>query len=203
MSTISSDYLTQQKKLHQDSCYGAASLTYAPLIVDIMETTGFRSVCDYGAGKCRLGIALKSKVKQFDYFPFDPAFSEYGDAKPAELVCCIDVLEHIEPEYLEEVISQLGKLTTHVGIFSVHTGPARKVLADGRNAHLIQQPASWWLEKLLPHFDIIQLTPVKRGFWVIVQRKGADHARLFVRKADYASVMGKISRWVRRIFKPL
>jgi hypothetical protein len=75
------------------------------------------------------------------------------------LVSCIDVLEHIESEYLEEVISQLEKLTTHVGIFSVHTGPARKVLADGRNAHLIQQPASWGLQKLIPHFDIIQLTP--------------------------------------------
>jgi hypothetical protein len=203
MTTISNDYLTQQKQLHQDSRYGAASLTYAPLIVDIMETTGFRSVCDYGAGKCRLGIALKAGVKQFGYFPFDPAFPEYGEAKPAELVSCIDVLEHIEPQYLEEVISQLEKLTTHVGIFSVHTGPARKVLADGRNAHLIQQPASWWLEKLLPHFDIIQLTPVKRGDWVIVQRKGTDHARLFVRKADYASAMGKLRRWGRRIFKPL
>ncbi len=203
MSTISHDYLTQQKKLHEDTHYGSASLNYAPLIVDILEATGFRSVCDYGAGKCRLRDALKSSVQRFNYFPFDPAFPEYGEAKPAELVTCIDVLEHIEPEYLEDVIGQLRTLTTHVGIFSIHTGPARKVLADGRNAHLIQQPASWWLEKLLPHFDIIQLTPVKRGFWVIVQRKGTNHARLFVRKADYASLIGKIARRIRRLFKPL
>jgi len=203
MNTISADYLAQQKQLHQDVRYGTASVGYAPLIVDIVEASGFRSVCDYGAGKCRLGQALRRKIKKFDYYPFDPAFPEYGPAKTAEIVACIDVLEHIEPEYLDQVITQLAKLTTHIGFFSIHTAPAKKVLADGRNAHLIQQPASWWMGKLLPHFDVIQLTPVKRGFWVIVQSKGSNHARLFVQKPGYATITGKIKRWFRRSFRPL
>ena len=203
MKTISNDYLVQQKQLHQNAGYGTASLIYAPLILDILEATGFRSICDYGAGKCRLGLVLKRKVKQFDYYPVDPAFPEYGLARPAELVTCIDVLEHIEPSYLDGVIAELESLTTHVGVFSIHTGPAKKFLADGRNAHLIQQSSYWWMEKLLPHFDIIQLTPVKRGFWVIVQRKGSDHARLFVRKAEYTSLTGKLRRWIRRCVRPL
>lgn len=202
MPTISDDYLIQQQKLHADSKgYGSASLGYAPLIADIMEMTGFRSICDYGAGKQRLKIALQPIIKKFDYFPFDPAFPEYGDARPAELVVCLDVLEHIEPEYLDEVIGQLKRLTTHVALFSIHTGAAHKTLADGRNAHLIQRPSSWWLEKLLPHFDIIQLTPVKRGFWIIVQHKEASHARLFVRKPDHTTLCGKIKRWARRLLK--
>jgi hypothetical protein len=199
VNTISSDYLTKQKELHQNPRYGSASVDYAPIIIDILETTGFRSICDYGAGKCRLGVILKKKMPMIDYFPYDPAFPEYGPAKPAELVACIDVLEHIEPEFLENVIQELSCLTTHVGFFSIHTGPAKKTLADGRNAHLIQKPASWWLERLLPYFDIIQLTPVKRGFWVIVQHKGSDHTGMFVkRKRDYAALWGKLQRFVRR-----
>lgn len=180
MNTISNDYLQKQQELHKNPKYGSASLSYASLIISILLTTGFRSICDYGAGKCRLGKEIKKILPNIAYYPYDPAFPEYGSPRPAEFVTCIDVLEHIEPEFLDEVIRELSSLTTHVGFFSIHTGPAKKNLPDGRNAHLIQKPASWWLEKLLPHFDIIQLTPVKRGFWVIVERKGSNHAYMFI-----------------------
>lgn len=203
MSTISEQYRSQQKELHQNKKYGAASLSFAPLVVDIMERTGFRSVSDYGAGKCRLRDALSQKISKFDYYPFDPAFPEYGAPQPAELVTCIDVLEHIEPDYLDTVIKELASITNAVGFISIHTGPAKKFLSDGRNAHLIQQPACWWLEKLIPSFDIIQIMPVKRGFWVLVQRKDANYSRLFVQKPDYASLGGKLKRRVRRLFNPL
>lgn len=203
MSTISEQYRSQQKELHQNKKYGAASLSFAPLVIDIMERTGFRSISDYGAGKCRLRVALSQKISKFDYYPFDPAFPEYGAPQSSELVTCIDVLEHIEPDYLDTVIKELASITKEVGFISIHTGPAKKFLSDGRNAHLIQQPAYWWLEKLIPSFDVIQITPVKRGFWVLVQRKGANYSKLFVQKPDYASLGGKLKRWIRRLFKPL
>lgn len=180
MNTISNDYLEKQQELHRNPKYGSASLSYSPLIISMLIATGFRSICDYGAGKCRLGMEIKKRLPKIAYYPYDPAFPEYGPPRSAEFVACIDVLEHIEPEFLDEVIDELSSLTTHVGFFSIHTGPAKKILPDGRNAHLIQKPASWWLEKLLPHFDIIQLTPVKRGFWVIVERKGSNHADMFI-----------------------
>lgn len=201
MNTISDSYLALQKELHrnQDS-YGSASVGYAPLVLDILEITGFKSISDYGAGKCRLGNILKDKAKSIEYFPFDPAFPEYGEPKTAELVTCIDVLEHIEPEYLNDVVEQLSKLIEKVGLLTVHTGPAQKTLADGRNAHLIQQPASWWLEHFLPYFDIIQLMPVSQGFWVIVQRKGGKYSPLFVSKPNYATLMGRVKRRSKKMF---
>jgi hypothetical protein len=182
MATISSDYLAQQKTLHEDKSYGKASVGYTPLVVDILKKTGFRSIADYGAGKCRLKTELAKYVNQFEYFPYDPAFPEYGKPTPADVVVCIDVLEHIELDFLDEVLSQLKQMTTHVALFTIHTGNAKKILSDGRNAHIIQQPASWWLEKLLPHFDVIQLTPVKKGFWVIVEKKGASHSKILLQK---------------------
>ena len=187
MTTISSDYLAQQKTLHQNKSYGKASVGYAPLVVDILKKTGFRSVADYGAGKCRLKTELEKYVNQFEYYPYDPAFPEYGKPTAADLVVCIDVLEHIELDFLDDVLNQLKQMTSHVGLFSIHTGNAKKILSDGRNAHLIQQPATWWLEKILPHFDVIQLTPVKKGFWVIVEKKGSSHSKsLLVNKMRFS-----------------
>ena len=192
MSTISCDYLAQQKTLHENKSYGKASVGYTPLVIDILKKTGFRSIADYGAGKCRLKAELTKFVSQFEYFPYDPAFPEYGEPTPADVVVCIDVLEHIELDFLDEVLNQLKQMTNHIGLFTIHTGNAKKILSDGRNAHIIQQPATWWLEKILKHFDVIQLTPVKKGFWVIVEKKGSNHSKMLLVKKTRLSFLKKL-----------
>lgn len=50
-------------------------------------------------------------------------------------------------------------------------GPAGKVLSDGRNAHLIQKPTSWWLTRIVRRFEVIELQPCwsGHGFWVFVK----------------------------------
>jgi hypothetical protein len=110
---------------------------------------------------------------EFDYFPYDPAFPDYGSPKPADLVCCIDVLEHIEMPFLDAVLDDLGKIMSRVGLLTIHTGPAIKTLSDGRNAHLIQEPSSWWLPRLCERFEIAHLQRVPNGFWVLVEPKTA------------------------------
>ena len=170
--TISDDYRNAQKQLHENPNYGVASLQYAPIVKEVIQQIGATSISDYGAGKCRLRMKLKELgLRKFRYFPFDPAFPEYGEPKEAELVCCIDVLEHVEPLYLNDVLIDLRKITTGHGFFTIHTGPAVKTLADGRNAHLIQNPASWWLPKLCDHFEILHLQASPGGFWIVVSPK--------------------------------
>ena len=172
MKIISKSYLEEQKTLHLNPNYGVASLHFAPIIAEIMKKNKLNSLSDYGAGKLRLLEGLKKQeMGNFQYFPFDPAFPEYGEPKRAEMVCCIDVLEHVEPEYIEPTIENLAKITGKVGFFSIHIGPAGKTLSDGRNAHLTQEPTSWWLPKLCRKFNIIQLKHHKlhgSGFWVVV-----------------------------------
>ena len=170
--TISDDYRNAQKQLHENPNYGVASLQYAPIVKEVIQQIGATSISDYGAGKCRLRMKLKELgLRKFRYFPFDPAFPEYGEPKEAELVCCIDVLEHVAPFYLYAVLIDLRKITTGHGFFTIHTGPAVKTLADGRNAHLIQNPASWWLPKLCDHFEILHLQASPGGFWIVVSPK--------------------------------
>jgi hypothetical protein len=170
--TISPEYLALQQELHKNPSYGVASITYAPLVQQILEGTKAKSLSDYGAGKKNLEKALHNFGKRdFDYYPYDPAFPEYGTPRTADLVCCIDVLEHIESDFVDSVLADLGAITQKIGFFSVATGPALKILSDGRNAHLIQKPSSWWLPKLCAYFEIAQLGTDQHGFWVIVQPK--------------------------------
>jgi hypothetical protein len=128
---------------------------------------------DYGAGKKNLQRALEPAGISIDYRPYDPAFPEYGDPQEADMVCCIDVLEHIEPACLDAVLDDLARIMPGLGFFSVHTGAAGKTLSDGRNAHLIQEPARWWLPRLCERFHIHHLQHhqlMGQGFWVVVSR---------------------------------
>ena len=171
-TVISDDYRRLQQELHKNPHYGVASLGFAPMVAKLVGDLQLRSLSDYGAGKRNLKKALDAAGVAVEYFPYDPAFPEYGTARPAELVCCIDVLEHIEPEYLDNVISELHRLTQRVGFFSIHSGPAVKVLADGRNAHLIQQPSSWWLPRFCRWFEVDHLQRAPGGFFVVVSPRG-------------------------------
>jgi hypothetical protein len=174
-NTISSEYLEQQKILHLNPSYGIASLSFAPIVADLIKQISARSVSDYGAGKKNLLLGLaQNEVSDIEYFPYDPVFPEYGPPKIADLVCCIDVLEHIEPELIDNVFFELAKITLNFGFFSIHMGPAGKILPDGRNAHLIQKPTSWWLPKISEHFDVLHLQShqmMGNGVWMIVKPK--------------------------------
>ena len=172
-ATISDEYRQMQTQLHQDPEYGMASVHYAPMVAQVIKTVGAREMLDYGAGKGRLGVALKQHLNQelkiYQYDPAIPAWS--APPAPCSFVACIDVLEHIEPDLLEDVLDDLERVTARVGIFSVHTGPAKRILPNGRNAHLIQQPAAWWLPKFFARFDLMSFDRMPAGFWIVVERK--------------------------------
>ena len=165
---ISPEYLAEQQRLHENPKYGVASTLFAPIVAQLIRENGWHSVHDYGAGKRRLKEALDGFGVKVEYSAYDPVFPEYGSPQPADLVCCIDVLEHIEPDHLDAVLDDLQRITT-IGFLTIHTGAALKVLSDGRNAHLIQKPSSWWLPKLCERFEIVHLASLPQdGFWLVV-----------------------------------
>lgn len=173
LDTITPEYLLEQQLLHQNPNYGKMSVYFAPVIAEEIRKHNYKSISDYGAGKKRLQEALIKEGVNVEYFPYDPAFPEYGEPMEADLVCCIDVLEHIEPEKLDNVLKELHSITRKDGFFTVHTQAAAKTLSDGRNAHLIQEPASWWLPKIEQYFNIVHYkdSTLTRGFEITVTAK--------------------------------
>lgn len=168
---ISEEYRKEQQGLHKNPNYGMASVSYAPLVSNIINQAGVSEILDYGAGKGRLAESIKPNHKVL-VCQYDPGVEDISEPpEPCSgLTVCIDVLEHIEPELLDNVLDDLQRVTLNLGFFTIHTGPAVKVLSDGRNAHLIQEPYMWWLPKLWKRFDIMSYTQTDHGFHVLVRK---------------------------------
>jgi hypothetical protein len=165
---ISDSYKAQQAHLHATTNYGVASIKYAPLVTEIINRLEITHLLDYGSGK------MMNLGKQ----AYDPAVEELsGLPVPAEMVACVDVLEHIEPECLDAVLDHIASLTEAVVFLTVHTGPAGKTLPDGRNAHVIQQPMEWWIPKFTQRFEL-QTVQVRhhQAFFVIGHPKARIEA---------------------------
>jgi hypothetical protein len=167
---ISEQYRSEQAALHAKGNYGRASLQYGDTVAALLSSTKAKSILDYGCGSMRNLRKVLALPGDVVYEGYDPAIPEYAAAPlPAELVCCIDVLEHIEPELLDNVLDHLAELCDPYGFFTIHTGPALKVLSDGRNAHLTQQGPDWWLPRLRARFDVLAMNPILSGFAVVVR----------------------------------
>lgn len=170
---ISERYRDQQKQMHETTVYGIASAQYAPMVAKVIDQYAVDDLLDYGAGS-RLTliktIAEQRLVKRkFNYHAYEPAIEMYAKTpEPAEMVACIDVLEHIEPNCLDDVLDDLKRVTKKIGLFTIATVLAGKALPDGRNAHLIVEPAEWWLPKLTDRFMLQSFQRNKGGFVVLV-----------------------------------
>lgn len=159
---ITPEYRAEQKRLHATGKYGTASLEYGGIVSQLVEQTRSETLLDYGCGSMQnLKTVLDCDVL---YLGYDPAVPEFSRKAASDIVVCIDVLEHIEPELLENVLDDLQQLTKRWAFMTVHTGKARKTLSDGRNAHLIQQPPAWWLPKFFARWDVRSFQATPQGF---------------------------------------
>jgi len=116
-------------------------------------------VLDYGSGKGYLAKSMPYPIWEYD--PVIPGKDE--SPRPADLVVCTDVLEHIEPDKLEYVLDDIRRVTKQLGYFVIHTGPSAKILADGRNSHLIQKPENWWRTTLSRFFYLAPNAIIAKG----------------------------------------
>jgi len=171
MTLISDQYRILQARLHEERAdYGISSQKHVEQIRAIAEQLKTHDILDYGCGKCRLARGLPFPIQNYD-----PAIDEYARLPdPAEFVVCTDVLEHIEPDCLDDVLAHLQSLTRKLLLVEVACRPAKKFLADGRNAHLIQETPNWWMERLLPLFDIYQFQSTGGAFVALFMAKAAS-----------------------------
>jgi hypothetical protein len=164
---ITPEYIEQNRQLHQTrDDFGRSGRHYIGMVGEMIRENRFRSVLDFGCGKATLhdGISLPNLSWQ-DY---DPSIAEYSDPpRPADLVVCTDVMEHIEPDCLEAVLDQLHGLVQKMLLVTISTVPALKSLPDGRNAHLIVQPYEWWLPKFWERWKVIHMQNEQRAVLLI------------------------------------
>lgn len=174
MKLISTEYKKILQEIHLSGRWGNESIKpwMLEIIEEHIEEYNISNILDYGAGYPGLKSVLGKKYNVTEY---DPGIeSKNKTPEPQEYVVCVDVLEHIEPEFIDNVLDDLKRVIINKGFFTISCREALMILSDGRNAHLIQKPREWWKEKLLKRFNVIEETYIKRGkeqLRVLVERK--------------------------------
>lgn len=148
MTLISKEYLRLQRELHEAGEYGRKGDRWADQVERLYKKYNCASVLDYGCGRAKLAKALPH-LKMHCYDPCIPKRSAPPPA--ADLVVCTDVLEHVEPEHIEDVLAHIRSLTQLVFFAVIGMEPAMKKLGDGRNAHILLRSRDWWLDMLGKH----------------------------------------------------
>ena len=165
---ISAEYRALNRQMHESHlAYGVGGARHAATVTKMAEAMKAQSILDYGCGKGLLAQTLPIPI-----WEYDPAIpGKEASPRPADLVVCTDVLEHVEPDKLGPVLADLRRCVRQVGFFTIHTGPAGKTLPDGRNTHLIQHGLEWWEKRLKAHFTVGKILKNGAELYVVVAPK--------------------------------
>lgn len=160
---ITDEYRKLNREMHErKKGYGSNGKKLAPVVLGLIRKYKIRSILDYGSGKGSFKVALKPQV-DIPIYQYEPAF-HIDERMPCDLVVCRDVLEHIEPDCIDNVLEDIRELTLRCFYASISTKPSADILADGTNAHRLQRKPEWWKEKIEGHFKIIEMDTQSKVF---------------------------------------
>jgi len=101
---ISNDYCRLNENMHKERpCYGVGGSFWAGSIYTHACRINAKTILDYGAGKRTLENSLLNR--KLTIKSYDPCIPEIaGRPDKADIVVCTDVLEHIEPDLIDNVL---------------------------------------------------------------------------------------------------
>ena len=151
-------YIEQLRSLHKDK---SRPQGFGGKVKDLgafhsyMEKWQPKSLLDYGCGKGAILSHLQNKYPNIKIEGYDPAVVMFDKISRQNYECIFsnDVLEHIEPDHIHKVLKHINELSTKYLWLRIDTKPARKVLPDGRNAHLIIENIDWWTNLVNRHIS--------------------------------------------------
>lgn len=131
------------------------------------------TVLDFGAGHGSLGRYIKEHLaRSIDWTEYDPGMPDLQKIPEGQfdLITSSDVLEHLEPESVDETLAWMADHATRAQYHYISCSPSGRLLPDGRSVHLTVHPTDWWVEKFKrPGWEIQLYYSYKRrtrGAWV-------------------------------------
>ena len=164
---------TKFHAVNQDNWIGEALAEYKHQIFNLIKENNIKTILDYGCGKAKFHSILFNNRKLsgspmgINITSYDPAVPQFSN-KPTgtyDLVLCIDVMEHVQEDKVEEVLKDIFTYSNKV-FLTITCYPAKQILTNGKNAHYTVKDPDWWKEKLKPYdgkYIAIFQTKSKRG----------------------------------------
>ncbi|MBM3199182.1 MAG: class I SAM-dependent methyltransferase [Chlamydiae bacterium] len=75
-------------------------------------------------------------------------------------IYCMDVLEHIPPEKIDDSLKEMALRTKKGGALQVFLVEERMGELIGEQLHLTLHPLSWWTQKMETYWEIEQIEPI-------------------------------------------
>ncbi len=171
MTLVTDYYRSVLEKEHAQSEWGVASIGYAPRIANIMSRYKLTEILDYGAGAGNLEKNLKILLPNVIVHNYEPGVPKWSNKPaPCKMVACTDVIEHIEPECLNDVLDDLQRVIEQHAFVSISTAPAYRVLNNGWNAHICIKKPIEWKEIFEKRFNIVQSSVFDNGIELELQK---------------------------------
>ena len=143
--------LYMQHEIHTSWGHGA-SINKFKHCLHFLEKEECKTIIDYGCGKSNLKDFVE-KNYNYEVTEYDIGI-EGKDVlnNKADFIVCVDVLEHIEPECLEDVLKHIHRHATKGVYFSICLVASYGFFKDGSNLHTIIKNGDWWYSKVLQYF---------------------------------------------------
>lgn len=142
-------------------------------VYNFVRTYKPASVIDWG---CANGYLLQRLEQDFAYLRrlrgYDPGNDEFNTIPNGTFDCLVscDVIEHFEPDQLDQSLKLMQTKFDFAAFLIIACYPAKKLLPDGRNAHLTIENSAWWMHKIQQQFD-----QCKVASWEAVDYGGKPH----------------------------
>lgn len=150
---LTPEYKRQLVQLHDtDVMWGSSAARWREDLLDLAQRLDAKTVLDYGCGKGHLKLCFgKFGYEVREYDPGIPG--KDGAPGPADIVACLDVMEHLEYECLNDVMAHIESLAGTGVLMAIALYPSGTRLPDGRDSHLIIESPEWWAERLAGVFN--------------------------------------------------
>lgn len=150
-------FIEQHRLVHQKNpskFNGKSLIEWIPTIDNLIIKYRCDSILDYGCGQATY---WPENWRAMGIQGYDPCVERFAtEPKPADLVFCVDVLEHIPESATDSVLSRINQLANKIAFVEICFHPANRNLPDGKsNIHVNVQSREWWFERLKPYPKII------------------------------------------------
>tara|TARA_B100000900_G_scaffold406828_1_gene418494 strand:+ start:333 stop:836 length:504 start_codon:yes stop_codon:yes gene_type:complete len=133
---------------------GRTTVNNKDRIKEVIDRVNPVNVLDFGCGK---GWQY-TRQNMHEYWGiekpvlYDPYVAKYNKLagyrnRYFDLVLCVDVMEHILPNEVDNILHSLFFLGNYV-YFHIDTKPAIKTFSCGTNFHISLHDEDWWINKL-------------------------------------------------------
>lgn len=147
---ITPEYRALLRRQHAETRWGSdLDFRHVDELLPLLREVDARSVLDFGSGRESLRTHLGRVAPEMDVHCYDPGVPGRDLLPPSvDVAVCCDVLEHVEPKFLDDTLSLLFLLAERGVYLVIALRQAGRPMVDGSPAHLIVRDQEFWQRRI-------------------------------------------------------